>query len=155
MKEIPLTDGFTALVDDEDFEALSKFTWHVHRHGRMYYPQTTIYKGGKKTIRMHRMVVGCNSKILIDHKDGNGMNNTRENLRVATSTQNNRNARLRKDSTTGFKGVHFKKASRKFQAHIRVDGERIYLGCFLTPEEAHAAYCKAAQRHFGVFARFQ
>lgn len=156
MKEIPLTDGHVAVVDDEDFDMLSHYSWQVQHHGRTQYARTTIYPNGqKKTIRMHRIIIGCNSKTKIDHRDGNGLNNKRKNLRVATCTQNNRNARLRNDSTTGFKGVHLKKSSRRFQALIRVDGVRIHLGCFDTAEEAHAAYCVAAQKYFGAFARFK
>jgi hypothetical protein len=159
MKEIPITQGYVALVDDEDFDMLSKYSWNIHPHGYTFYARTSVSCGvglnRQKTIRMHRLILGCSAEVKVDHRDGNGLNNTRKNLRYATYAQNNRNARLRKDNPTGFKGVHLKRSSGKFQALIRVDKVRIHLGSFVTPEEAHAAYCKAAKKYFGAFARFK
>lgn len=92
---------------------------------------------------------------MVDHIDGNGLNNTRVNLRVANSTENARNTRLRKDNTSGFKGVTWHKKNRKWRAVIKVDGGQKHLGMFDTLEAAYAAYCKAALHYFGEFARLE
>ncbi len=89
----------------------------------------------------------------IDHWDGDGLNNCWQNLRAATRSQNQANAKLRADNKTGFKGVTLRKGSRRYQAKIRVNGEHHYLGRFDTPEEAHAVYLTAAKKFFGEFAR--
>jgi hypothetical protein len=103
--------------------------------------------------RMHREIFGACDGQLVDHVDGDGLNNRRSNLRIATRAENNRNAAVRKDNTSGFKGVHWHKGDGRWQAQIRVAGKRIRLGAFDTPEAAHAAYCEAAARYHGAFAR--
>lgn len=85
----------------------------------------------------------------VDHIDCNGLNNTRDNLRIASPMQNNANAKRQKNNTSGYKGV---KASRnKWEARITFKKKTIFLGLFNTPEEAHKAYCEAAEKYFGVF----
>lgn len=157
MKQIPLSQGKIALVDDEDFERLSQFKWFAHQSRNTFYAerQIRICVGKQKAIKMHHAILGCDSSQKVDHRDGNGLNNTRENLRLATHLENVRNQKLCRDSTTGFKGVTFNKTRKKFQARIGIEGFKQSLGYYATAEEAHAAYCKAAQKHFGAFARFQ
>jgi hypothetical protein len=87
----------------------------------------------------------------IDHKDGNGLNNSFSNLRTATRTQNMANAKRRSDNSTGWKGVS--RARGRYAALIRINSRKIHLGCFATPEEAHAAYVEAAKKYRGEFAR--
>jgi AP2 domain len=93
----------------------------------------------------------------VDHVDGDSLNNRRSNLRDAMDNQgrnrNPHNAGIRRDNTTGFKGVTFHKPLGKFRAQIQFEGQRQHLGYFDTAEEAHAAYCTAANEHFGAFAR--
>ncbi len=88
----------------------------------------------------------------VDHKDGDGLNNRWDNLRVATRSQNHANSKRASDNTTGFKGVR-KQRNGRYQARIAIKGKRLHLGTFQTPEAAHAAYCKAAKELFGEFAR--
>ena len=91
--------------------------------------------------------------LLIDHIDGNPHNNAFANLRLATSGQNQCNQKTRNDNTSGLKGVSWSKERQKWQAGIQVNGKRIALGRFNTKEEAYAAYCKAARKLHGEFAR--
>ncbi len=91
----------------------------------------------------------------IDHIDRNKSNNAFSNLRISTESQNIANSKLHRDSTTGFKGVTKRKNQNKYRARIRYEGNLISLGDYDTPEEAHEAYCKAAKRLFGKFARFE
>lgn len=90
----------------------------------------------------------------VDHYDKNRSNNAIKNLREATESQNIANSKVRKDNTSGYKGVYFYKASKKWKAQIQANKIKIHLGYFNTPQEAHAAYCKAAQELFGEFASF-
>jgi len=92
-------------------------------------------------------------KGLIDHCDGDPLNNRLANLREASDSQNQGNRRLNKNSTSGFKGVYFDKSSGRWAANILKDRQKFWLGCHDTPEQAHAAYCEAAQRIHGEFAR--
>jgi hypothetical protein len=104
---------------------------------------------------MHRFIMGMSfgDRKKIDHRDGNGLNNQRHNLRPATHAQNMCNYKKPATNTSGYKGVTWHKQHAKWQAKIRVDGKRLSLGTFGSPEEAYAAYCKAANDLHGEFAR--
>lgn len=109
---------------------------------------------------MHRAILGL---IGGDRRRGDHivsedtLNNADKNLRTGTASQNNQNSKIRSDNTTGFKGVYFYKDGRKkpWMAHITVDRKRIILGYFETKEEAYEAYCDAAKKYFGEFARLK
>lgn len=157
MREIPLTRGFMALVDDEDFDELSKHKWHIDANGYAVRTQHTAPRPNRKTIalRMHRVLMGLDNADgrRVDHKDGNRLNNQRANLRICTGEENTRNQRIRKDNRTGFKGV-VKATGGFWRAQIHVNKKRFDLGLFESPEEAHGAYCKAALEKHGEFANF-
>lgn len=89
----------------------------------------------------------------VNHKDGQGINNRWENLRASNQSQNVANGKIRRDNTSGFKGVHFNKRDKCYQAYIGIDGKLKHLGSYDSAEEAHAAYIVAANIHFGEFAR--
>jgi hypothetical protein len=156
MKTILLTKGFVAVVDDEEFEALSKFQWFCLCAGgelrkpeaeRTYYAHTR--KAGGRILSMHRMITGCPTGMVVDHINGDTFDNRKENLRVCTRVQNLRNAKLSSANRTGFKGVTFHRINRKYQAECG----REYIGTFKTAEEAALAYDREATRKFGEFAR--
>ena len=149
MKRIQLTQGHAAIVDDEDYELLSRFKWHFHRvKGREYgYARTS----GKNKILMHRLLLDA---VQVDHANGNRLDNRRENLRSATQSQNGTNRGCRADNTSGYKGVSFNKATQKWHAYIKHSQKRYHLGFYATPEEAAQAYNIAASRLFGEFAAF-
>lgn len=89
----------------------------------------------------------------VDHVNGDGLNNLPHNVRSATQSQNCHNAGIRSNNTSGFKGVTFYKSRNNWMAQIWVNGKRKGLGYFITPEEAHEAYCQAAKDLHGEFAR--
>jgi hypothetical protein len=153
MKTIALTQGKVATVDDWNFEWLNRVNWRAFRdskNGRWYAMRTTSANGAKSTQLMHRVIAGNPAGLEIDHKNGNGLLNTEENLRVATTSQNQCNAGLRKDNTSGFKGVT--RHHRKWQSKITFSGNRLHLGYFDTAIEAAAVYNFVAKRLFGEFA---
>jgi hypothetical protein len=153
--------GRVALVDDEDYELVSQFTWHIwepppqHSTWRQQgpYAQTSIRKAsGRYTSRgMHRMITGWRRT---DHADGNGLNNTRSNLRDVSNRQNLQNSREHIGSTSAYKGVHWFAEKGRWRASIKVDGRAIWLGDFAEEITAARAYDVAAARHFGQYARF-
>jgi hypothetical protein len=147
MREIPLTgpDGevLSLLVDDEDYEFMSRFPWRAKKDGEdRYYAYATIVA--------HKVLVDYK---LVDHVNGDALDNTRTNLRSATHQQNSWNRGLRSDSKTGYKGVRHIADRNAFGARIQVDGKRRYLGYFKNPVDAAKAYDAAAREHFGEFAR--
>lgn len=150
-KEIALNQGYTAIVDDEDFNLLSGFKWRAKKNGNTVYAETLIPdRDGKMSVaQMHRML--CKSNAFVDHKDGNGLNNRKENLRAATPTQNQGNSRIAKNNTSGFKGVQ--KVSGRFRPVIYFKNKAIYMNLCETADEAAHLYNKAAIALFGEFAR--
>jgi hypothetical protein len=151
MKEIPLSKGLVALVDDCDFEWLNQWEWYASS-GRLnsYYARRSLKE--HKSVLMHREIMGVVLGQFVDHRDHNTLNNCRYNLRYCDLFQNAHNASIRKDSGSGFKGVGWHKNRHKWQAHINTGGKIIYLGIYDTPEEGADAYDKAALQYFGEFA---
>lgn len=157
MKTLPLSQGMTAIVDDEDFEELNKYKWSFHREkngniGGYAFRNKTVSPNKRITIKMHRELLHTPPGMEVDHKNGDGLDNRKENLRLATRQQNCANRKLFKNSIHGLKGVFQKLPCKNFYSQIRVNKKIIRLGVFETKEEAHQAYLEAAKKYFGDFA---
>jgi len=137
--EIPLTQGRTAIVDARDFELVRSRVWRLHKSIGTFY----AYSG---RVSLHSLILGRKH---VDHRDGNGLNNRRINLRPATKSQNGANSRAR-HNLTGFRGVC--RFPYSWHAQITVHGEHRYLGAYATKEGAARAYDRAAIAAFGEFA---
>lgn len=142
MKEIQLTHGKTAIVDDDDFEMVSKTKWYADRKG---------YVKNWKGQKIHRLIAKTPEGMATDHIDGDKLNNQKSNLRICTDMQNKWNRTKTKKNRSGFKGVSPNHGG--FQAQIYFKKKHFHLGLFPTAELAHAAYCKAAKELHGEFAR--
>lgn len=149
-KMIPLTQGKFALVDDEDFEYISKFKWAFNSVG---YAVRSEPRPSKRVILMHRVISNAADKMEVDHRNGNRLDNRRSNLRECSKSQNQQNVQLKANNTTGYKGVSTVKKTKKFRAHITVNQKQIHLGTFEKAEDAARAYNKAAKQYFREFAR--
>lgn len=153
--QFPLTKGLFALIDQEDLPKIQAWKWHISfrkRDHTMYAARSiTLPDGRRSKIMMHRVILETPG--FIDHKDRNGLNNTRENLRPATPGQNNHNIGKPKHGVTSrYKGASWHPKAQKFQATIRLNGKNIYLGLFRDEADAAWAYDRAARQLFGRFA---
>lgn len=151
MKEIFLTQGKVAIVDDDDFQCLSSWKWHLCSNGR-YAGRCEVINGRKKTILMHRQIVGAPAGTEVDHKNLDKLDNQKHNLRICLPSQNRKNRPARRDNVTGLRGVRLNRETGRFGARIYADGSPVWLGYFPTKEEAYSAYLSAARRLHGEFA---
>lgn len=155
MKQIELTQGKFAIVDDCDYLELNNFKWHAHKKDGQFYAVRSLKRnnGKQKSAKMHRQIMGVlDSCCQIDHRDGNTLDNRRRNLRACTSLQNSQNRKPHKNSSSIFKGVGLVKITGKWRAQIMHRGKKFYLGSFCNETDAAKAYDKAAERLFGDFA---
>ena len=155
MAEIKTKRGDVILVDDEDFEFAANYNWNVGSGG---YARRNKRRGDPEhegaTILLHRQLMGLayGDAGIVDHINGNRLDNRRANLRLCNRSENTRNQKKRSTNTSGYKGVCFHKGCQKWGATIHYGGRQRHIGMFDTPELAYAAYCDAARRHHGEFA---
>ena len=160
MREIQLTQGKVALVDDDMFEYLSQWKWYAakHKRGDYYAGRTKNFKNPNgqrttKTILMHRVIAGTNDSIThIDHINHNTLDNQISNLRNCTLAENNKNVSSHKGSTSRFLGVSWHKQNKKWVANIKQGGKVRYLGSFSCENKCAIAYTEAALKDPGQFA---
>jgi hypothetical protein len=156
---IPLSRGLFATVDESDVEAVSAFKWSAlkSKSGTTYAVRMeSIGTGKRRIVYMHRFLMGfgAGDGRLVDHRDGNGLNNVRSNLRPATNAQNVCNKRHRRSAAFKYKGTRLlERRGRPWGAAICANGKRINLGYYETAEEAAMAYDRAATELHGEFAR--
>jgi hypothetical protein len=153
---IPLSQGAVALVDGGDFDRVNQYIWtlRISKVGNRYAERMAISPDGRRrTELMHRFILGLtDSDVHTDHRDGDGLNNQRFNLRSCIRADNAKNRRKLAIKTSRFKGVTYRRRADRWEAKIRVSTKLIYLGHYMTEEDAARAYNEAALKHFGEFA---
>lgn len=150
MKEIPLTQGKVAIVDDDDFEWLSKWKWYYNQG---YAVRTEDIPGKQKTVLMHAQIMGTPKGMQTDHRDMNTLNNCKANLRICTFSENKFNCNKQSNNTSGYKGVTWDKRNKKWYAQIEFQKKNIGIGHFDNPQEAAKMYDKFAKQYHGDFAK--
>lgn len=149
---IPLSAGAHALVDLADYPLVAGRKWHRHSKGYAGHSFRTP-RGRSFFVSMHQLLVPAGPGQLVDHRNGNGLDNRRANLRLTDRAGNSRNiTRSKNQKAGGFKGVSWNRRAKKWEAGINVAKKRRYLGVFSDPADAARAYDAAALQHFGEFA---
>jgi len=151
MRTIFLYSGEEVLVDDEDFQRVSAHRWYASRSRRGYLYATSTIDG--KWVGIHRFITSAEKGRVVDHVDGNGLNNTRSNLRVCTVGQNRANSRSLRSLPKGVYSRRQRTGGVVYRAQIRSHGKITNIGTYLTPQEAAAAYAEAARKIHKEFAR--
>lgn len=152
IRTIPLTQGKVAIVDADDYEWLSQWEWYANKIDRTYY---AVRNKIRSKILMHREILGlkCGDNVKTDHRNGDGLDNRRENLRKCTDAENQHNQNhLRSKKTSVYKGVSWNKMNKNWRAAIWCNYKIYYLGSFGNEVDAAKAYDKAAKELFGEFA---
>jgi hypothetical protein len=154
MKKIQLTKGKHALVDNDDYAWLSRHKWHTKIAPLTHYARSRV---NGKMVLMHRHILGVTeASIIIDHINGDGFDNRRSNLRIATRSQNAQNSRKRRGSLSTTRGVFVHKDTRRerrYGVRLVVNRRVIFGGYYKTEAEAGSAYNKLALKHYGRGAR--
>jgi hypothetical protein len=158
MKEIPLSQGLIVLVDDEDYEWLKQWKWRRQKGHKTFYAKRHIQGNKNAQILMHREILKkklggeLGQRLVTDHRNGNGLDNRRENLRLVTRSINHQNTPPYCNNTSGFKGIT--RNRKKWMSRIVVNGYVIHIGTFESPRMAALAYNITAHKHFGNDAYF-
>ena len=156
-KEIKLTQGKVAIVDDDMYDYLNQWKWYASKSKNSFYVHRVLKRINGKQIKtsMHRFIMKPEKGFVIDHLDGNGLNNQKNNLRICTFGQNGMNRGSQSNNKCGFKGVHFFKntTNKNWIAKICYNRKIIHLGTFIDPIEAARAYNDAALKYHGEFAK--
>lgn len=149
MRKIPLTQGYVAVVDSKDHARVSVFKWTAMRSRKTTY----AYRKEKgKSILLHRFILDASAEERVDHKDRDGLNCRRSNLRVATASQNGANKIPAPSVYTPYKGAHYSRRDRSWATVVQIGGKRIHGGTFKTDEAAARAYDALSVAAFGQFA---
>lgn len=150
MRTIELTQGKEALVDDEDYEYLSRYNWY---YDKGYAVRNVCLENSRRTIiPMHRLINNTPEEMITDHINGNMLDNRRCNLRSCTNIQNSENRGANKNNTSGKRGVHWDRNRGKWLAYINYHRKFIHLGRFTDIDNAYKARIDGEKRYFGEFA---
>jgi len=154
---VPLTRGYEAIVDASDALDVQRYAWRADVRRRKDGTIRTVYAvrddAGVGKCYLHQHILRPGPGLRADHRDSNGLDCRRSNLRVATKPQNSQNSAKRVDCSSGVKGVSWHKLRRKWQVHIKAADKRLFLGLFVRLEDAAAAYAAASAKHHGEFGR--
>lgn len=155
MKSIELSRGHFAIVDDEDYDVLSKITWYSQKlkNGIFYAARKIIVGERERMVYMHRFIMNTPDGMETDHRNGDGLDNRKDNLRNCTHQQNGMNRTKQSNNHSGFKGVCWDGYHQKWLAQIQTNGKRKRIGTFNDKKEAARAYEAEAKRLHGEFAR--
>lgn len=155
MKYINLTQGYKTIVDDEDYEWLSKYKWYarkIHTMNSFTAVRNKTVEGKQTNVVMYREIMNAPSGTIVDHINHDTLDNRRSNLRVCDMYQSSRNRRVAANNSTGYKGVGYHKATKKYRARIQAGGKKIDIGYYKDPKDAARAYNERAKVLHGEYA---
>jgi hypothetical protein len=154
-RRIYLGEGEWTIVDSADYYRLGNFKWHIKGNGKKFYVVRSAKNGPGRTklLGLHREITNAPKGLLVDHRNGNTLDNRKANLRLATASQNMQNVQKKKNTSSRFIGVSFIKSAGRWAAQIRAKGKDRWLGTFDFEIDAAHAYDEAAKKYYGEFAR--
>lgn len=143
------THGY-AEIDKEDYHLVENFCWHRETRGKVFYARAYVRgSSGKDSVYLHQSILPTEDGIIAEHKDGNGLNNKKSNLRPANRSQNEMNKGVSLASTSGVTGVSLRSDTKKWRAYIKLNGRQLPLGSYKNKEDAIKARKKAEEKYFG------
>lgn len=145
-------ETFKIIFDKKDFTEIIKHKWYICKMHNLNYAATRI---SNKIVLMHRFIISPEGDYIIDHKNNNGLDNRRKNLRICNYCENSRNRRINKNNKSKLKGVSRSKSKTNYRAQIMKDRKNIHLGSFKNKKLAYLAYCEAAKKYHGEFGRIK
>ena len=148
---VPLTQGHEAIIDVDDVNLVENRNWCSSKGGKAFYAVSNKSRPDVGQFVMHQIIMPCPEGFVIDHIDGNGLNNTKSNLRIVTQSQNCMNRSIRSDNSSGIIGVRMRRETKKWVATIYKNGTSHYLGDFETIEKAAEARMIAEKKFFGKY----
>lgn len=150
---IQINNGHNLIIDDKDWDILKMVNWYASKNttgtNKYYARGHDLFTGNKLTL--HRFLLDAKDGELVDHINGNGLDNRRCNLRICTNQQNQYNREKNSNNTSGYKGVSWCNSNKKWKSYIWVDGRNKYLGQYDTPEDAYSSYKKASKQYHKEF----
>jgi hypothetical protein len=154
-RKIDLGESYFTIVEPRDYYQIRRFKWCVWGTGKKFYAARVMVTGPGKTkiMYLHRQLLNAPKGVLVDHRNRDPLNNRRQNLRFATNSENVQNRGKRKNTTSKFIGVWFRKVNGKWESRITHKDKKIYIGCFDSEIDAAKAYDEAARKYHGEFAR--
>jgi hypothetical protein len=158
LPEAPVTmlisQGQQMVIDKSDLGFVENFSWSAESYNGTFYVKTNVRKNGKwTTAKLHRLLLNAKPNEFVDHINGNPLDNRRSNLRIVTRSQNIANSKVRKDSTSGYKGISWNKSLKKWMSYIDSNKKRIHLGYYNNIADASVARKEAERTYHGQYAR--
>lgn len=151
--EIKLFSGEMVKIDEEDYEIIKNYKWRLNKTKKYKYAVAYKLKSKNKTVVMHRLIMKATKRQMIDHINGDGLDNRKLNLRFCNKSLNAANSCLHRDNKSGYKGVHWSNRDKKWYSQITLNYKQRLIGLYDNKDDAACAYDKVAQELFGKFAR--
>ena len=147
---VPLSKGKVSLISAADVQVVRKFNWSAQKIGKYFYACACV---NGRNIHMHRFLLNPSKNERVDHRNGDTLNNCRNNLRICTASENSGNMKAHADSSSKYKGVTYNKRQNSWMAQLTVNRKRVHCSYHKDPIDAAEAYDRVALKHFGEFAR--
>jgi hypothetical protein len=150
---IRLSKDYFTIIDSEDLPRVSKYKWHTTTVNKYNKPRAVCSFKGRKTLKLSRLIMNAPDNMVVDHINGNPLDNRKCNLRICSQRENMLNRNLNRNNKSGYKGVSWSKRDNKWLSELQTNNKSYYLGIYKDKIEAAKAYDKKAIEFFGEYAK--